>query len=252
MQELSPFLLTILSNIIIAISILIIVFFIKFFKKKIINYLEYVTATTVWLLLALIFLWFIPELIYSWFDWKSIWLFILIWIIFFYLLELFLHWHHCKDLDHSSNCNSSHTYEHKNWILMFGATIMHNSFHWIVIFWAFSFNFHFWIVTTIAILLHSIPQNIINYIMNHNNIKYSYFAAIWWLLWVLLIFPFTEFLISKESYILSIICWGLLYTALTDIFPEFKWKWTMIKKISYLFFIIIWIWIFFGFNILIK
>ena len=244
-MEFSPFIGTIIWNIVIAIWIISIVLIIRFIKDRLITYLDYITALTVGLLLGLIFLGFIPELISEWFSWEKMWIYILMWILFFYLLELFLHWHHCKDLDHSSKCHSSHNHEHKNGMLMFGATMLHNSFHWVVLFAAFSVDFHFWVATTIAILLHSIPQNIANYIMNHNNIKFAYFAAIWGLLWALLTFPFAEFLVSKEAYILSIISWGLLYTALADIFPEFKWKGTTIKKLSYFVFIIIWIFIFF-------
>jgi zinc transporter ZupT len=96
--------------------------------------------------------------------------------------------------------------------------------------------------------LHSIPQNIVNYIMNHNNIKYSYFAAFGWILWALITYPFSNFLTTHKYYILAIISWWLLYTALADIFPEFKEKWNQIKKISYFIFILIWIWIFLVFE----
>lgn len=248
-MDLSTFQLALIWNIAIAIWIIWVVFITKFALKKATKYLEYITALTVWLLLWIIFLGFIPKLTTKGnIVWQELWIFILIWIFFFYLLELFLHWHHCKDLNHKKSCHSNHTHEHKNGLLMFGGTIMHNSFHWIVLFSAFAVDTHFWIATTIAILLHSIPQNVVNYIMNHNNIKYAYYAAFWWILWALLTYPFADFLISNKFYILAIIAWWLLYTALADIFPEFKGKWTNIKKISYFIFIIIWIFIFLGFE----
>ena len=248
MKELSPFLLTVIWNSIIAIWIILSVYLVKFIKEKLISYLEYITATTVWVILALIFLWFLPELIWDWFNGKTMWIYVLIWIIWFYLFELFLHWHHCKDLEHNSCCSNNHHHDHKNWILMFGATMLHNAFHWVVLFGAFSSNFYFWLATTFGLLLHSIPQNISNYIMNHNNIKYSYIAAIWGLLWAILTYPFADFLLTKEWFILSIISGGLLYTALADIFPEFKWEWTTSKKLIYVFFIILWIFIFLWFE----
>lgn len=239
---LSPFILTIIWNIIIAFWIIWVVLLVRVIKNKLINYIEYITALTVWLLLWIIFLGFIPELTSEGnLIWKELGAFILVWLFLFYLLELFLHWHHCKDLWHVHSCNSNHEDEHKNNLLMFWWTMLHNVFHWIVLFSAFAIDLHFWIATTFAILLHSIPQNIVNYIMNHNNIKYSYFAAFWWILWALITYPFSNFLITNKFYILAIITWGLLYTALADIFPEFKGKWTMIKKISYFIFIAIWI-----------
>lgn len=243
-MDLSPFILTIIWNLIISLWIIFIVFIIKYIKNYFIKYIDYLTALTVGLLLWLIFLWFIPELVSSQFSWEQMWIFILLGIILFYLLELFLHWHHCKDLDHNLDCNSSHAQEHKNWILMFVVTMLHNSFHWVILFVAFSVNFNFWVATTIAVLLHSIPLNIANYLMNKDNIKYSYFAALGGVFGAILTFPFADFLVSKESYILSLISWWLLYTALTDIFPEFKWRGNINKKIWYLIFIVIWIWIF--------
>jgi len=245
-MELSPFIWTIIWNIVLAISIVTTIFITKSILNKAIKYLEYITALTVWLLLGIIFLWFIPELTTTWWIiWEELWIFILIWIFLFYLLELFLHWHHCKDLSHEESCHSNHNHEHKNGLLMFGGTIMHNSFHWIVLFSAFAVDISFWITTTIAVILHSIPQNIVNYIMNHKNIKFAYFAALWWIIWALITYPFSSFLIENKFYILAIITWWLLYTALADIFPEFKWKWTTAKKISYLLFILMWILIFF-------
>jgi zinc and cadmium transporter len=245
----SVFLQSLFWNTFVAFWIIASVFLAKFFISKATKYLEYITATTVWLLLGIIFLWFIPKLSNSWFVWERLWITILFGLLIFYLLELFLHWHHCRDLEHNSCCNHEHNHDkHKSWILMFGSTIMHNSFHWIVLFSAYSVNFHFWLATTFAVLLHSIPQNIVNYIMNKNNIKYAYFAAIWTILWALLMFPFSDFILKHKFYVLAIISWGLLYTALADIFPEFKEKWTIKQKIFYLIFIFIWIFMFLGFE----
>jgi len=247
----SVFLQSLIWNIVVAIWIIASVLIARVFVKKALDYLEYITATTVWLLLWIIFLGFIPKMTSSWFIWTKLWITILLWLFFFYLLELFLHWHHCRDLEKNSCCNHEHHHnenKHKSGLLMFGSTIMHNSFHGIVLFSAFSVNLHFWIATTIAVLLHSIPQNVVNYIMNKNDIKYAYFAAIWTILWALIMFPFTGFILAHKFYVLAIISGWLLYTALADIFPEFKEKWTTKQKILYLIFIIIWIFMFLGFE----
>jgi len=245
MENISPFLASLLWNITIWIWIVLVILFVKFIKEKLINYMDYITAVTVWLLLSIIYLWFFPELIESWINGNILWWFVLIWIFLFYILELFLHWHHCKDLDHSHSCwtNKLHKEEHKKWFFWF---------HWLVLFVSFSSSITFWIATTIALLLHSIPQNVVNYIMNHNKNKYAYFWAFWWVFWLLLAFPFSDFLIKHESYILAIISGWLLYTALTDIFPEFKEKWTTLKKLKYLFFIIVWIVLFMFFQYISK
>lgn len=236
------FLLALLGNLIIAIWIIITLFVVKLLKNKLLKYLDYITATTVWLLLWIIFIWFIPEIVDSELSWENVWIFILFWLFIFYIFELFLHWHHCQDLSHKNHsCNKKHYHKEKNWVLMFGSTLLHNAFHWVVLFWAFWVNTTFWVTTTVAILLHSIPQNIVNYIMNHNKDKYSYVAAFWWILWALLTYPFAKILLENKFIILSLIAWGLLYTALADILPEFKDKGKMKSKIIYLFFIVFWI-----------
>ncbi len=247
MNDLSPFIYTLIWNTLVSIWIITTILIAKIFKNTLNKYLEYFTATTVWLLLWIIFLGFIPKLTLKWnLIWDKLWIFILLWIFLFYLLELFLHWHHCKDLENKDK--NKHSHSHENSLLIFWWTLLHNIFHWIVLFSAFAVNLNFWMATTLAVLLHSIPQNIVNYIMNHNKIIYAYIAALWWILWALLTYPFKSFLVENKFYFLALITWWLLYTALADIFPEIKWKWTIKQKISYLIFIIIWLILFLWFE----
>ncbi|MFK7780152.1 MAG: hypothetical protein QM490_03305 [Candidatus Gracilibacteria bacterium] len=252
-MEISPFLGTLLGNTIIAFGILTTIFVVKTIKNKLNNYLEYITALTVGLLLGIIFLGFIPELTELFEDnGGMLGVFILVGLALFYIFELFLHWHHCKDLVHKSGCEHSHSHEHKKGFLMLGGTILHNAFHGIILFSAFSVDFNFGLATSLAILLHSIPQNIVNYIMNQHNIKYAYLAAFGGILGALLTFPFADFLLQNKSNLLAIITGGLLYTALADIFPEFKGKGTTGKKLIYLLFMVVGVFIFLGFNGLIA
>ncbi len=247
------FLWTLLWNIIIAFWIMVTIFIFSIFKKKLIHYINYITATTVGLLLWIIFIWFIPELAESELSWKHLWLFILLGLFLFYVFELFLHWHHCQDLSHESHgCHHTHAHSGKSGKLMFGGTLLHNMFHWVILFWAFSINMTFGIATTFALLLHGVPQNIVNYIMNHKKEKYAYIAAFGGIFWALLTYPFADTLLENKFFILAVITWGLLYTALADIFPEFKEKWEMKAKVSYLFFIILWVSFFFGFEEMIE
>ena len=84
MRELSPFLLTIAWNIVIAIGIILVVLLTKTILNKATKYLEYITALTVGFLLWIIFLGFIPKLTTKWnLVWEELWIFILIWIFFF-------------------------------------------------------------------------------------------------------------------------------------------------------------------------
>lgn len=224
-------------NFIIWILLVLILFFLKKFNKNFQNYIDYITALTVGLLLWIIFLWFFPEIVYHTENFELAFGFVLIWILGFYILELFLHWHHCRDL--SIEWHTQHVHEHGSWKMILVWTILHNIFHGVEIFVAFAIDFNFWIAVTVAILLHSIPQNIVNYLMNHNNFKIVIIWAFSGVIWSLLIFPFREFIIENDFLVLSIMAGGLLYIALADIFPTFKLKWTLKNKALYLIFIIL-------------
>ena len=55
-------------------------------------------------------------------------------------------------------------------------------------------------------------------------------------------------LVANKMFILAIIVWGLLYTALADIFPEHKWEGNISNKMFHLLFIAIWVIVFLGFE----
>lgn len=246
-MDINPFIWTLIGNLFLGLWIIWSIYIVMLFKNKFINKLDYLTSLTVWLLIGIIFLGFIPEIFESSISWEFFGIYILSGLLLFYILELFLHWHHCKDL-WDTGCSHWHETEHKSQTLMFTWTLLHNAFHWVILFSAFSVNFNFWIVTTLALLLHAIPQNIANYIMNHNNLKYALIAAFGWIIWAILTYPFYDFLINHKFEILSIITGWLLYTALTDIFPNIKEKWELKHKVIYLWFIVFWVVLFSFFN----
>jgi uncharacterized membrane protein len=84
--------------------------------------------------------------------------------------------------------------------------------------------------------------------MNHNNLKVVLIWALSWVFWSLITYPFWDFLVENKLYVLATIVWGLLYTSLADIFPNFKSKWNFKNKFFYLIFVILGIFLFLGFN----
>ena len=239
----SPFVLWLLGNIAIAGVIASFVFLIKLIRKRIISKIDKLVALSVGLILSIVFLGFIPEVIeHGGLDAKLVGMLVLWGILMFYILELFLHWHHCKDL--SDDGHSHHNHNHENSPLIAFGTFFDNAIHGIVLFSAFSIDLHFGIATTFAILLHAIPQNIANLLMNHKDTKYVYIAAAGWIFGALLVYPFSGFLSVYNFHILAIIAGWLLYTSMSDILPSFKKKWETKHKLIYLVFMIIWILLF--------
>ena len=192
---------------------------------------DYLVAFTAWLLIAIVFLGFIPEILgHTAMSPELLWILIVSWILIFYLLELVLHWHHCKDIWEKE---VKHTHEHKNSPLLFAGTFAHNVIHGVVLYSAFYIDIYFGITMTIAVLLHAIPQNIANFLMNHKDMKFVYVAAAGWVFGAIILYPFIHFLEYYLYHILAIIWWGLLYTAMSDIFPSFKDKWVLKQKLLY-------------------
>jgi zinc and cadmium transporter len=195
--------------------------------------MEILVALSVGLILSVVFLGFIPEVVnHSDLNGTTIGILLLSGIAIFYILDLFLHWHHCKDLWEDGHTH--HDHEHHNSPLISVGTFFDNFVHGMVLFSAFSVNISFGIATTAALLLHAIPQNIANLLMNHKDTKFVYIAASGGILWALAIYPFQEFLTHYSFHILALIAGWLLYTAMSDILPSFKKKWETLHKLIYL------------------
>jgi zinc transporter ZupT len=79
--------------------------------------------------------------------------------------------------------------------------------------------------------------------MNHNKELHVFLAASGGILWTLLLFPFTDYLLSHKFIILAIMSGALLYLALSDILPEVKNKCWLKNKLLYLLFILIGLWL---------
>lgn len=241
----SPFFYTLVANIFLAWVIISLVFLTSLVRKRIFFKVDKLVALSVGLILAIVFLGFIPELFLHWNLWgATIGALILFGIFLFYIFELFIHWHHCKDLAHDGHTHHDHEHQDSNLISI--GTFVHNFVHWVVLFWAFSVDITFWIATTIAIFSHAIPQNIANLLMTQKDIKYVYIAAAWGIIGALAIFPFQEILTQYSFHILAVIAGWLLYTAMSDILPSFKKQNEIPQKLLYLMFMVFWV-VFFTF-----
>lgn len=233
----SPFFLTLIANIFLSCVIVSLVFLTALVRKKVFFKVDKLVALSVGLILAIVFLGFIPELfLHGNLSWATIWGLVLFGIFLFYVFELFIHWHHCKDLAHDGHTHHDHAHKDSNLISI--GTFFHNFIHWVVLFWAFSVDMTFWIATTIALLSHAIPQNIANLLMTQKDTKYVYIAAAGGIIWAFAIFPFQEILTQYSFHILAIIAWCLLYTAMSDILPSFKKQNEVSQKLLYLIFMV--------------
>ncbi len=143
---------------------------------------------------------------------------LLIGFILFFILERLLHWRHC----HENNCKV-HTVSYMNLV---GDSI-HNFLDGIIISASFVTDFALGISTTIAVIMHEIPQEMGDFgVLIHGGfskkkaILMNFFVSTISIIGAI----FGFFLINKisfiESNLLAFAAAGFIYIALSDLIPE--------------------------------
>lgn len=142
-------------------------------------------------------------------------------ILGFFLLEKYLHWHHHEDDSNQEN------HIHPVGKLVLFSDGMHNLLDGIIIGASFLVSIPLGIATTIAVILHEIPQEIGDFaVLLHSG--YSKVKALWLnfasaimaFLGLILVFILGEVSEHLIEYIVPIAGGGFIYIALADLIPE--------------------------------
>ena len=146
---------------------------------------------------------------------------IIVGILFFFIIEKFLHWHHHgQDADHVV---------HPVGKLVIVSDGVHNFMDGVIIAASFAVSIPLGLATTLAVILHEIPQEIGDFsVLLHAG--YSKMRALWLnfasaltaLLGAILFFIIGEQLEATLNYVLPIAAGGFIYIALTDLVPELQ------------------------------
>lgn len=149
-------------------------------------------------------------------------LLILFGILVFFVLEKFVRWRHC----HIAQCED-HTQPMAT-VNIFG-NIIHNLIDGMLIGASYSVNFSLGIATTVAILLHEIPQEIGNFaILIHSGyavkkaITINFLSALVAILGAVLILIVGKYAKDFTLFLIPITAGGFLYIAGSDLIPELK------------------------------
>jgi len=144
-------------------------------------------------------------------------LFVLFGIILFFILEKILRWHHCHEVD----CRQST--KHITTLNLVGDSV-HNFIDGALIAASFQISLLVGLTTTLAVILHEIPQEIGDFgILIHHGISikksifYNFITSLTSFLGVFLIFSLNY---NFSSYLIPITAGGFVYLALTDLTPE--------------------------------
>lgn len=144
--------------------------------------------------------------------------FIVVGVVLFFLIETFIHWHHC-----------GHEGCHKKpaGVLIFTGDFVHNFVDGILIAGAFMLNTATGIITTLIVLVHEIPQEFGDFAVLLNSgytklkaLQINFVSALSAVLGGILGFFMFDAFEKITPYVVLIAAGGFLYIALSDIIPE--------------------------------
>jgi len=142
---------------------------------------------------------------------------ILLGIILFFILEKFLLWHHCHDID--CHQNSKHIVT----ISLVGDTV-HNFIDGALIAASFNISYSVGFTTALAVILHEIPQEIGDFgILIHHGVSikktvlYNFISSLGSLVGIILIYALD---IDFSLSLIPITAGGFIYLAIADLMPQ--------------------------------
>lgn len=186
----------------------------------------YFVALSIGGLMGDAFIHLLPEAIEG-FNNGNAFLFALIGFFLFLVIEKIIHWRHC----HESDC-PVHTFAYMNLI----GDAIHNFIDGIIIAVSFATNIGVGVASTIAIILHEIPQEFGDFgVLIHGGFSrkralfYNFLTAIAAIFGGIFGFYLLFLIEPLSKYLLAFAAGGFLYIAATDLIPEIQ-KEQNIKK----------------------
>ena len=223
---------TIIATLFISLLSLLGIFSLYFKAKQLDKVLFFIIAFAAGSLLGDAFLHLIPEA-YEEIQSDSVFLYILLGFGLFFVIEKFLHWHHYH---HTGKCR-----DHVTGQLNLVGDAIHNFMDGLVIAASFQVSFAVGVASTIAVILHEIPQEIGDFgillYSGYSKAKALLFNFISALFAVLGAFLGLLFLTEESVLVfLPIIAGGFIYIAATDLVPELHKENNVQKSVLTLFF----------------
>jgi len=189
-------------------------------KEKLLQkILLYLVALSAGVLVGGAFLHLIPETIER-FQTESVFIYILLGIILFLLIEKVLYWRHC----HKGKC-PVHTFTYMNLL----GDAVHNFIDGLIIAASFVVDIKLGIASTFAIAFHEIPQEIGDFgVLVYGGFKktkalfFNFLTALTAILGGLLGFYISGLIENFAKVLLPMAAGGFIYIALSDLIPEIR------------------------------
>ena len=192
--------------------------------------LLYMVSFSVGALFGDAFIHLIPEAIEETGFRLSISLFILFGIIFSFIVEKFLQWRHCHT---PTSSNHPHSFAYMN---LFGDAI-HNLIDGLIIGGSYIVNIQVGIATTLAVIIHEIPQELGDFgVLVHGGfskkkaLSFNLLTALTAIIGTILALMFGSILEGFTPLLLSFAAGNFIYIAGSDLIPEIRKDESNIKK----------------------
>ncbi len=169
-------------------------------------------------LMAAAFLELIPEAFEGLGEAGAIMQFVLGGVLIFFVLEQFLLWSHC----HHESCEV-HTF---SYLILMGDAL-HNFIDGVIITASFLVSFPVGVSTSLAIILHELPQEISDFslllfggLSKSRALLYNFLSALTAFAGALSAYYFRSFMFGLNPYLLGLAAGGFIYIASADLLPE--------------------------------
>lgn len=184
------------------------------------KYINFFISLAIGALLGDAFLHIIPEAFNSSLGESLTSLLIIGGILIFFIIEKFIHWHH-----HGEDKNEDHI--HPVGKLVIFTDGFHNMVDGIMIGASFLVSIPVGIATTIAIILHEIPQEIGDFaVLIHSGytkkraLLFNFLSALASIVGVIIVFIFGSVVENSVIWFIPIAAGGFIYIAVADLIPE--------------------------------
>jgi len=160
-------------------------------------------------------------------------------IVVFFLLEKVIHWHHCHHVNHGKTC-------HRFTYMSLMGDMFHNFIDGVILAGAFMANPVIGFSTTIAVVLHEIPQEMGDYAVlikggfsKQKALAYNFLSSLTSFAGAILTIIFSSILVGITPLLIAFAAGSFLYIAGTDLFPELHKEFSVKKAIMQLIFILL-------------
>lgn len=197
-------------------------FFLAFGEEKVKKYVGMFIGLAVGALIGDAFIHLIPEALEKFSNKTLASVLIIVGIIIFLIIEKFLHWHH-----HDDDTKENHIHPAGKLILWTDG--FHNLIDGIIIGVSFLISAPIGIATTLAVILHEIPQEIGDFaVLIHSGyttkraLFLNFISALTAIVGVILALIFGSVAETFTLWVLPIAAGGFIYIALADLIPELQ------------------------------